>query len=494
MPVLPLTITTTGISGPDYPTILASLQSDFQSIYGSDIDIAPDTQDGQMIAIFAQAIYDCYQSCIATYNSFSPSTAQGVGLSSIIKINGLTREVPTNSQANITIVGVYGIPITNGIIGDNLNLNTQWALPALVTIPIGGSIVVTATCTAQGSTLAAPGTLTVILTPTFGWQSATNVAAATAGNPVESDAALRQRQSTSTSLSALTNLQGIFAAIQAVQGVTELKIYQNDTNSTDGNGVPGHSISAVVNGGDATAIATAIAQKKAPGTGTYGNISEVIIDPNGIPDTIEFYALTVSQVDVVVSIIALTNFTTTTEALIQEALAAFVSELNIGEISYFRRLFAPANLEGDAATTGTGLTQAQLDTLSATYTIVGVAQCLHSGTPLAADLAIAFNAQAACIVANVTVNVVTLLAMVSTPSTLHATGNLYSQTNVASAGTSTYSYWYAGTLPNGCTINTTTGTVSGTPGSGGAYSYQVTATDSGVPPQYITNTISGTIS
>ena len=39
-----------------------------------------------------------------------------------------------------------------------------------------------------------------ILTPTFGWQSASFAAAATVGAPVESDAALRQRQAASTGL------------------------------------------------------------------------------------------------------------------------------------------------------------------------------------------------------------------------------------------------------------------------------------------------------
>ncbi len=72
---------------------------------------------------------------IAAYNSFSPGFAQGAGLSSIVKINGIARKVPSNSQCVVTIVGQAGAQITNGIIGDNLNLGTQWALPALVTIP-----------------------------------------------------------------------------------------------------------------------------------------------------------------------------------------------------------------------------------------------------------------------------------------------------------------------------------------------------------------------
>ena len=400
-----LVISAAGVSGPDYPTILAALQADFQAIYGSDIDIDPDSQDGQLIAVFAQAIFDTQQSCIAVYNSFSPTTAQGAGLSSIVKINGMQRHIASSSQTPVNIVGVFGTPINNGLIGDNLNLGTQWALPASVTIPVSGTVTVTATCITQGATPAAANTLTEILTPTLGWQSVTNPAPATAGEPVETDAQLRQRQSTSTSLGALTNLESIYAAVADVPAVTRLTVYENDTDSTDVNGIPSHSIAAVVQGGDVTAIATAIADKKAPGTGTAGSISTVIIDSHGIADTIKFYPLTITQLDVVVTIKALTGFTTTTEVLIQQAVTQFINNLSIGEKSYYLRLVAPANLEGDAAIEGTGYTQINLDPISNTFTVTAIQQCLHGGSPSAADVVIAFNAAAACVVANVTVNV-----------------------------------------------------------------------------------------
>ena len=61
--------------------------------YGSDAVLTPDSQDGQLLAVFAQAIYDNGQALIAIYNSFSPATAQGAGLSSLVKINGLARDV-----------------------------------------------------------------------------------------------------------------------------------------------------------------------------------------------------------------------------------------------------------------------------------------------------------------------------------------------------------------------------------------------------------------
>lgn len=399
-------ITDTGVTAPTFPEILDYFQQKYLSIYGSDTNIDADTQDGQWIGVMALAVYNCNQSVVAAYNSFSPSMAQGAGLSNLVKINGLQRQVPSNSQAIVTLVGVFGTTILNGQIGDDLNLNTVWNLPASVTIPVSGSIDVTSTCTTLGATSMPAGHLVKILTPTRNWQSVTNVLAATAGNPVEMDATLRQRQTQSTSLPALTPLGAIYAEIATLPGVSRLHVYQNDEDTTDADGIGAHSVAAVVLGGDAITVCQAIAIKKSPGTGTTGSVSEVIIDPHGVPDTIRYSPLTVIQLDVGITIKALTGFTSTTEPLIAASVAAFVSGLDIGEDSYYLRLVAPANLSGDAATMATGLSQAQLDTLASTYTVTAVTQAKHSNVQSAQNITISYDEAAACVVANTVITVV----------------------------------------------------------------------------------------
>lgn len=383
-------ITATGISSPDYSDILAELQNGYYSIYGSDAVLTPDSQDGQLLAIFAQAIYDCGQSVIAAYNSFSPATAQGIGLSSVVKINGLARKASSASQCVVTLVGQAGTQISNGIVGDNLNLGTQWALPATVIIPPGGAIDVTATCTQPGATTAAPGSLTQILTPTAGWQSVTNAGSATPGQPIEDDAELRQRQSQSTSLNAETVLEAITAAVANITGVGRLKPYENDTDVADANGLPPHSIAIVAEGGDATQICAAIAQKKSPGCQAYGTTSQVVVDSNGVPNTIGFFELTEVAVTVEITIKALAGYVSTTGAQIVAAVVEYLSNLGIGIESYLSRLYSPANLNGDSAMAATGLTQQQLDALSATFNVTSIQQS-RSGSPSAQDVSIAFN-------------------------------------------------------------------------------------------------------
>lgn len=387
MSVPGLSIDANGISGPSYAEVLAALQADYQSIYGSDVVLTPDSQDGQLLSIFAQAIYDAQQAGIAVYLAFSPTTAQGAGLSQVVKINGIRRNVPTKSTATVTIIGTVGTIINNGVVGDSLGLGTQWDLPASVTIPGSASIDVTATCSVEGATLAAAGSLTQILTPTLGWQSVTNAATATAGAPVETDAALRRRQSQSVSLAGDTVIDAIFANVANVAGVTRLFVYENDSDVTDANGVPSHSISVVVQGGIASEIAAAIAEKKTPGAGTYGTTSVVVTDSRGVPNTINFFVLSQVTVQVEVTIAALTGYLSTTGDAIKQAIADYLSGLEIGEDSYTTRLYTPANLDNGA--------------LSDTYVVTLIRQ-RRSGGFSTADVNIAFNEAAVCLPANVT--------------------------------------------------------------------------------------------
>lgn len=370
------TVDSTGIAAPSYADIYTSLQASFQSIYGSDSYIDPDSQDGQMLAVFAQAISDCNNACIATYNQFSPSTSQGAGLSSVVKINGLARLIPTNSTVNVTIVGQAGTIITNGIVADT-NGN-QWNLPSTVTIPIGGSIIVTATAVESGAVTAQASTVTQIITPTLGWQTVNNASQATAGNPVESDATLRQRQSISTELPAESIIGAIYGALANLTGVTQLKIFENDTGSPDANGLPAHSIAVVIEGGDAPTIAQTIEQKKTPGTATYGTTSETVTDPVGVPVVINFFVPTQITILVNITIKALTGYTSTIGALIIANIVDYINGLGIyannGLLS-LSSIYAPAYDTG----------------YSSTYNITALTIAISPGSPAASDLSVAFN-------------------------------------------------------------------------------------------------------
>lgn len=399
LPTLGPTITAAGITVPAYEDILASKQAQYRAIYGLDIDLASDTQDGQFLAIESQAIFDTNDAIVTVFNGFSPTNAQGANLSSLVKINGLQREAASFSTTPLDIVGQAGTIIVSGIVVDDFG--NQWTLPPNVVIPDGGAITETGTCAVPGAILPQPGTITGIVTIQPGWQTVNNPSDATLGAPVETDATLRQRQTVSTSQPAQTPLQSILAAVANIPGVERYAIYQNDTNTTDANTLPPHSISIIDGGGDVVDVATAIASKKSPGTATYGTTSEIVIDPSGVPNTIRFYVLDTLTAYFILGVHPLSGYLATTGQLAINAVAAALSTLLIGETAYVNKLFAPANLSGDAAlSVAGGLTQQQLDVLSLTYNVTYIYLGTAPAPGSQVDIVVAFNQQANCPAAN----------------------------------------------------------------------------------------------
>lgn len=335
-------VTAQGISAPDYQTILDTLTSYLQQIYGSDVYLDPDSKDGQAVALQALAIHDANNTAISVYNSYSPSTAFGAGLASNVKINGIARNGATNSTVDLLLIGTAGTTITNGSAKDANNV--IWNLPISVSIGVDGTVTVTATCANTGAVAALAGTITSINTPTRGWTSVTNPTAATVGVAVEKDDDLRIRQSQSVALPSLTPFDAVDGALANTSGVTRHKLYENDTGSTDSNGLPEHSISAIVDGGDVTEIAQTIRGKKGQGVATYGKTSITVPDKYGNPHVIHFSRSTDVPVYVSIELKVFTGYTSQVGEQIKQAVADYINSLTIGDSVLLSRIYSPANL------------------------------------------------------------------------------------------------------------------------------------------------------
>lgn len=388
---LSATVTAEGISAPDYQTILDTLTSYFQQIYGSDAYLEPDSKDGQMVALVALAVHDANNTAIAVYNSFSPATALKAALSSNVKINGIARKGATNSTVDLVLTGTAGTSITNGSVKDTNNV--IWRLPASVTIGVGGTVTVTATCSNSGAVAALAGTITTINTPTRGWASVTNPAAATVGAPAETDAELRIRQGQSVALPSLTPFEGVDGAIANVAGVTRHKLYENDTGTTDSNGLPPHSISAIVDGGDVTEIAQTIRGSKGQGTATFGTTSVTVPDTYGNPHVINFSRSTDVPIYGHITLKAFTGYTSQIGVQIQQAVADYINGLTIGDDVLLSRIYSPANL---GVVSGGNARYYDIQEL-----LIGKS----AGSVAAANIIIAYNESASCKPENIVLTV-----------------------------------------------------------------------------------------
>ncbi|MEA3808646.1 baseplate J/gp47 family protein [Enterobacter hormaechei] len=388
---LSATVTAQGISAPDYQTILDTLTSYFRQIYGSDAYLEPDSKDGQMVALVALAVHDANNTAIEIYNSFSPTTAQAAALSSNVKINGITRKVATNSTADLLLTGTAGTTITNGSARDKNGI--IWNFPASVAIGVDGTVLVTATCANGGSVAALAGTITTINTPTRGWVSVTNPAAATVGVPAERDDQLRVRQSQSVALPSISPFDAVDGAIANVAGVTRHKLYENDKGITDSNGLPGHSIAAIVDGGDITEIAQAIRGNKGQGTTPYGTTIVVVPDKYGNPHDVGFSRSTDVPIFGHITLKAFTGYTSQIGVQIQQAVADYINGLTIGDDVLLSRIYSPANL---GVVSGGNARYYDIQEL-----LIGKS----AGSVAAANIIIAYNESASCKPENIVLTV-----------------------------------------------------------------------------------------
>ena len=344
------TVSENGIAAPTYDEILDYFKEQARQIFGADIVLDNDSQDGQLLSIVAAALSDVNAQAIATYNAFNPQTAKGSALDSVVKVNGLTRREATHSQVDLRIVGQAGTQIQNGMALDAFD--NRWLLPDSVVIPISGEVTVRATAEKLGAIEAEANTVTKIGTPTLGWQTVTNPGAAIAGIAIETDAELQSRQAESTSREAVSLWEAIVASLYEVDDVVRVSGVHNDTGTTDADGIPAHSIALVVDGGDVQEIAETIWKKKGEGVATFGDIRQDITDEFSNDYPVYFSRPTIKQIAVTITISQDHGYTTQKLPIIKQRIADFINALPIGEdVNLVRVLTSAVTANGVIDTT-----------------------------------------------------------------------------------------------------------------------------------------------
>lgn len=385
-------ITSSGLTIPLYADILADLISLAKSIYGDDIYLGNDSMDYQFLSILALKISDDYNTAQLVYNNRSPATAIGSALDAVVKINGIARKAASYSTCEVTLTGTYGATITGGIVADVAGY--LWTLPTPITFPVSGTMTVSATCQTIGAITATIGQISTISTPTQGWTSVTNTVAAVAGTAAETDSSLRSRQAISTELPSQALLGGTIAGIASVSNVSRYRVYENDTNVTDSNGIPSHSISAIVDGGTDTDIANEIYYRKNGGCGTYGTTTVNVADPTyGTTTAIKFYRPTYVPIFATLGVHPLAGYTTANTTSIQTAITTYLNSLSIGEELTISALW--------------GVAMATMaDLANPVFSLKTVVAGTSSGTQTTSDITIVFNSVTQGLSANVVVNLV----------------------------------------------------------------------------------------
>ncbi len=324
---------------------LSQLQDAMRAIFGPNINLDPDTMDGQTLGIFAESTSNLDQLAEDVYHSFNPQSATGVTLSRLVQLNGIRRIEGTYSTAVIRCTGSQGTVIPAGSLVKSTATNATFQTVAEATIPAGGQIDVAAQSSVKGAVLAPAGTLTKIDTPIYGWQTATNVLDATPGRDEETDEKLRLRRRASTSTPGQAVVDSLYGALSNLSAVLQARVYENDQDTVQPvTSLPPHSVYCVVEGGADADILDTIWLKKTAGTTTYGTTSGTVNDSMGNPHTLKFSRPTSVNVYVTVNLHTRPGWPTDGAQRIKDALTAWaVANQSIGEEVIQSRLFDPIN-------------------------------------------------------------------------------------------------------------------------------------------------------
>jgi len=288
----------TGLTIDSLNDIITKFEEGYKSIYGNDIILSSDSPDGQRINIEAQAIRDLLEVIAAIYNSFDLNKANGVDLDRLTAILGIERQGATFTQQQIeitvdrslTLDGLDELATDIDGTGYTVADDTGNEFILLDTANLtAGTHLLTFRAKELGSITTLPNTITNPVTVVLGVTNINNPSGVLElGKDGELDSTYRIRALLSSAIKSIGFTDGLLANILNISGVTDAKVYENFTNATDVNGIPSHSIWAIVEGGANTDIANSIYLKKNSGCGLKGSITLDIIKNNGETFTAKF--------------------------------------------------------------------------------------------------------------------------------------------------------------------------------------------------------------
>lgn len=311
---MPNVIDSTGLEVATREELISDFTTAMETIYGADIDLSSNSPDGQMMNIYIQAVLDLEDLLVNIFNMFDPDNAIGVILDQRVAINGIQRQAGTYTVTDISItvsqaLNLYGLDqTTQPIYTVSDSAGNEWQLQTSQSIGSPGTAAYAFQAANPGAVQSAINTITVPVTIVLGVTAINNPTTyTTLGINEESDAVLKVRRQRSVALPSQGYLAGLLAALENLDGVTSAFVYENTSGTTDGDGVPGHSIWVIVAGsGTAADIAGAIYQKRNAGCGMFGDESYTVTQVDGSPfivywDTVIsenlFIAFTASSID-----------------------------------------------------------------------------------------------------------------------------------------------------------------------------------------------------
>lgn len=231
----------------------------------NEFEITRDNFNRASVRVAASAEGEIYSISINgvqfSYTSVSDNELQIIqGLCAVLNPNGYRVRVNEN---DITLEIEDEIVSRSGVLvlSDNLTTASVTVLADFATVDYGKLVFPN-------------GTITVMITNISGFDMVENLIIPTYGRIRETDIELRHSYIAKSAIRSTRMIDSICSQlINNISNVESATGYENDTDSTDSEGRPPHSVEIIVDGGDETEIAVIILAKKAAGIQTFGEIT-----------------------------------------------------------------------------------------------------------------------------------------------------------------------------------------------------------------------------
>lgn len=246
-----------------------------------DLNTEPETPAGQLIDGMTALILQKDNDILLLSNMFNPETSVGIFQDALGKIYFLERHIAQPTTVVCTCKGLQGTQIPVNSIVEDTNGN-QLVSTEIAQIGNNGEVDVTFQCSETGPIIINAGAVNKIISVIPGWDSVTNNNAGVVGRDRETQAEFEQRRYDSVAKNSHGLAESINGSIGNLKDVIACRIEQNRTDetiTTMGVQIPGHSVYLSVYGGNKNEIGAIMHNKIDAGCGTAGNTTVQVQDP-----------------------------------------------------------------------------------------------------------------------------------------------------------------------------------------------------------------------
>ncbi len=303
-------VTPTGYERRTQADVLTAIQTAQRATISAKLDLSNRTVLGSINPIFAEHVDQLEQLAEEAYAAFDVDSASDDRFVALCLLTGIVRRQATKGLVTTTVNLQASKSYAAGDLVAHVTgeVTNRWVnRDAVASTTAGGYPTVFESEFASSAAVAPAGTLTVIASPTDGWNSITNADDATAGADIEAIEALRLRREQAVALGGSQTRNSIRAAIVSLDGVLSCEVFENVTGAVDSNGLPPHSFRAVVWDGspaaaDDDAIAQVIWDRKPLGISSGGGESGTAQDDVAGPQVVPFARAVTIDITVAVNI------------------------------------------------------------------------------------------------------------------------------------------------------------------------------------------------